>query len=99
LRAALVADECCPWLPRGGVASMPVRGDGAEPTIGILRLPACTPVPPWGFAGSSWESALFDTSLGRARAACLRDASGAREPARGSWRRRGRAGEAWLLAL
>ena len=62
-------------------------------------LPACTTVSPWGFAASSWESALFDTSLGRARAACLRDASGAREPARGSWRRRGRAGEAWLLAL
>ena len=26
-------------------------------------LPACTTVPPWGFANSSWESALFDTSL------------------------------------
>ena len=51
------------------------------------------------FQDSSWESALFDTSLGRARAACLRDVSGAPEPVPGSWRRRGRAREAWLLAL
>ena len=74
------------------------RSHGAHETASH-GLPACTTVPPWGFAGSSWESALFDTSLGRARAASLRDAAGAHETVRGPWRRLRRALEAWFLAL
>ena len=60
------------------------RSHGAHETASH-GLPACTTVPPWGFAGSSWESALFDTSLGRARAARLRDAfaPSSPSPARG----------------
>ena len=88
-------------LLRGGVASwLPMRAGARSPRGGVARAARVHGGASLGLLqGSSWESALFSTSLGRARAACLRDASVAREPVLGSWRRRGGAREAWLLAL
>ena len=75
---------------RGGVASwLPVRAVARSPRDGVARAARVHDGASLGLFSSSWESALFDTSLGRARAACLRDASGAREPVPGPGRRRG----------